>query len=58
MDRKSAAPAITVELQLLSKAFRGQFLRVDGSHGVLGRNVRNHLSLLLDGQNRSWIEQR
>lgn len=55
---KSTAPAVTVELQLLGKAFRGQFLLIDGSHGVLGRNVLNNLSLLLDGPNRKWMEQR
>jgi hypothetical protein len=36
---KSTAPAITAELQLLGKTFRGQFLVADGWHGVLGRNV-------------------
>jgi hypothetical protein len=55
---KSSAPAVSAELQFLGKTFRGQFLLVDGWHGVLGRNVLNNLSLLFDGPSRKWIEQR
>ena len=55
---KSTAPAITTELQFLGKSFRGQFLVIDGWHGVLGRNVLNYLSILFDGPNRKWTEQR
>jgi hypothetical protein len=55
---KSTAPAVTAELQLLGKSFRGQFLLIEGWHGVLGRNVLNHLSLLFDGPSGQWVEQR
>jgi predicted aspartyl protease len=55
---KSTAPAVTAELQFLGKSFRGQFLLIDGWHGVLGRNILNNLSLLFDGPNRVWAEHR
>src|SRR5688572_18335448 len=55
---KSTAPAVTAELQLLGKSFRGQFLLIDNWHGVLGRNLLNNLSLLFDGPSRKWMEQR
>jgi hypothetical protein len=55
---KSTAPAITAELRFLGKSFRGEFLLIDGWHGVLGRNVLNNLSLLLDGPSRRWTDQR
>ncbi len=55
---KSTAPAITAELRFLGKSFRGQFLLIEGWHGVIGRNVLNNLSLLLDGPSRQWTEQR
>lgn len=55
---KSTAPAVTAELQFLGKSFRGQFLLIDGRHGVLGRNILNNLSLLFDGPSRDWREQR
>lgn len=54
---RSTAPAITVELQVLGKSFRGQFLLIDSWHGVLGRNILNNLSLLFDGPSREWMEQ-
>jgi hypothetical protein len=46
---RSLAPAVRLELQFLGKLFRGQFLIVDGSHGILGRNVINSVSLIMDG---------
>jgi hypothetical protein len=55
---KSTAPAVTAELHFLGKTFRGQFLLVDGWYGILGRNVMNNLSLLLDGPSRNWAEHR
>jgi len=54
----STAPAVTVELQFLDKSFRGQFLLIDGWHGILGRNVLNNLSVLFDGPSQKWMEQR
>jgi hypothetical protein len=55
---KSTAPAITAELLLLGKSFRGQFLVIDGWHGVLGRNILNSLSPVFDGPSRTWMERR
>jgi hypothetical protein len=54
---KSTAPAVIAELRLLGKSFRGQFLLIDNWHGVLGRNVLNHLSLVFDGPSGHWTEQ-
>jgi predicted aspartyl protease len=53
---RSLASAVRLELQFLGKVFRGQFLIVDGSHGILGRNVINLLSLLMDGPRSIWRE--
>ncbi len=53
---RSHASAVRLELQFLGKVFRGQFLIVDGSHGILGRNVLNSLSLIMDGPNLIWRE--
>ena len=55
---RSAASAVTVEVEFLGKSFRGQFLLVDNWHGVLGRNVLNSLRILLDGPSQNWAEQR
>ena len=43
---------LTVEFMRYS--FRGPFLVMDCSHGVLGRNILNLLTVTLDGPNLSW----
>ena len=55
---RSLAPAVRLELSFLGRIFRGQFLIVDQTHGVLGRNVVNSIPLLLDGPNSTWDEKR
>jgi hypothetical protein len=54
----SVAPAFALELLFLGKVFRGQFLVVEGRHGILGRNILNAVSLLLDGPSLIWTENR
>ena len=54
---KSLAPSLSAEMVFVGKNFRGEFLVIDGWHGVLGRNVLNNLSLLLDGPTLSWLQQ-
>lgn len=52
-----AAKAVEAELVLLGRNFRGRFLLIEGDYGILGRNVLNNLSLLLDGPRLSWREK-
>jgi len=54
---RSFVPAVDVEMHLLGKIFRGQFLVIEQECGILGRNVLNALSLLLDGPNLRWGEK-
>ena len=54
----SFAPVVQLELAFLRRTFRGQFLLIDQEWGVLGRNILNALSLLLDGPRLMWNEQR
>lgn len=51
---KSTAPIVQLELEMLGKSFRGQFILIDGEYGILGRNILNSLTVLLDGPARSW----
>jgi len=53
---KSRAPVVQLEVRFLGKSFRGQFLVIDGQHGVLGRNILNNVSLLFDGPSLRWDE--
>lgn len=55
---KSMATAVHLEVQFLGRVYRGQFLVVDQSHGILGRNILNTIAILLDGPNSTWKENR
>jgi hypothetical protein len=55
---KSIAYAVRAELSILGRTFRGQFLLIDDPVGILGRDILNSLSLLLDGPQLAWGEHR
>jgi hypothetical protein len=52
----SIARAVYMHLTFLRRTFRGQFLLIDQECGILGRDVVNHLSILLNGPALEWNE--
>jgi hypothetical protein len=50
------AASAYLSVRFLGRTFRGRFLVTDQNIGVLGRNVLNHLVLLLDGPRQHWRE--
>jgi hypothetical protein len=50
------AAAVRLEMIFCRRTFRGRFLLVDQTWGILGRNVLNAVPLLLDGPRLSWEE--
>src|SRR5262245_53092559 len=54
---RSAASAVVAELIFLNRAFRGQYLLIEQDWGVLGRDVLNHVALVLDGPQSQWTER-
>ena len=54
----SIAHALNLELLFLDRRFRGKFLIIDQEIGILGRDILNHLSIVMDGPNLSWRESR
>lgn len=48
--------AVRVDLFFLHRTFKGRFLLISQEWGILGRDVLNHLSVLLDGPHLSWDE--
>lgn len=54
----SVAQVVELDLIFLRRVFRGRFLVIDQEAGILGRDILNHLSLLLDGPALNWSEQR
>ena len=56
--RKSIAQVVSLDLIFLRRTFRGRFLVSNQEWGVVGRDVLNHISLLLDGPRLVWKEQK
>ena len=56
--RKSIAQVVRLDLIFLRRAFRGRFLVSNQEWGIVGRDVLNHVSLLLDGPRSGWEEQK
>jgi hypothetical protein len=50
----AVARAVNVELHFLKYVFKGTFAVTESEIGVLGRNVINRLSLVLDGPALEW----
>lgn len=50
-------PVARLEMPFLNKTFRGQFLLIDQVWGVLGRDILNLVSLVLNGPESVWAEQ-
>jgi len=55
--RRSSAQSVHGDLVFLTRTFRGRFLLTEDPCGILGRDILNHVSLLLDGPNRYWQER-
>jgi Aspartyl protease len=53
---KSFAPVVYLEMIFLKRTFRGRFLLIDEVQGILGRDILNHLALVLDGPRQQWWE--
>ncbi len=56
--RKSIAHVASLELIFLRRVFRGRFLIGNQECGVVGRDVLNHVAVLLDGPQLAWDEQK
>ena len=53
---KSFAPVVMLDMVFLQRAFRGRYLLVEAERGILGRDILNHVSLLLEGPRQQWSE--
>lgn len=47
-----------IDLIFCRRTFHGQYLLIDQSWGILGRNVLNFVPIILDGPNLKWDEYR
>jgi len=55
--RRTMAQVAQLDLIFVERAFRGKYVIIDSNMGILGRDVLNHVALLLDGPRLSWQEQ-
>ena len=53
---KHFAPATILDLIFLRRAFRGRYLVIESECGILGRDVLNHIAILMDRPRRAWSE--
>jgi Retroviral aspartyl protease len=51
---RSTVPVVRLELHLLGRLFRGQFLVIDQEWGIVGRNILNQIIIRLDGPRLVW----
>lgn len=56
--RKSVARVVNLDLIFLKRVFRGRFLVGNQEWGIMGRDVLNHVSVLLDGPHLVWEGQK
>ena len=54
---RSVARSVQLDLLFLRRAFKGRFLLIDQEWGVMGRDILNHLAILLHGPQLTWSEQ-
>ena len=53
----SESEAVLATVNILRWSFRGRYLLTDSDVGVIGRDILNHLRLILDGPALHWEEQ-
>jgi Retroviral aspartyl protease len=53
---KSFAPVVMLDVLFLKRAFRGRYLLIEAERGIMGRDILNHMILLLDGPQQQWSE--
>jgi hypothetical protein len=54
---RSVAKSVHCDMVFLDRVYRGAYLVVEAAYGILGRDVLNHVSLVLDGPRLNWREQ-
>ncbi|MFP4057363.1 MAG: retropepsin-like aspartic protease [Candidatus Brocadiia bacterium] len=50
------APVVVLDMVFLDMTFRGRYLVAQHAQGILGRDVLNHVALLLDGPRQQWTQ--
>jgi hypothetical protein len=51
---RSVAQAVHLDLIFVGQTFRGRFLLIHEEIGIIGRDILNHFTMMLDGPNLTW----
>ena len=51
---RSFSSVVILDMIFLKRVFRGSYLLIDEEFGVLGRDVLNHIAVLMDGPRQQW----
>jgi predicted aspartyl protease len=54
----SLTKMVKLEIYFLERKFAGQFLLIDQPMGILGRNILNSITIVLDGPRNKWDEKK
>jgi len=54
---RRVANSVQCDLVFLGQVYRGTYVIVEGDYGILGRDVLNQISLVLDGPRLEWREE-
>jgi len=55
---RSIVKAVHLDLVFFKRTFRGKFLLINQEYGIIGRDILNSISLLLDGPHLIWREEK
>jgi predicted aspartyl protease len=54
----SVAQVAQLDLLFLRRVFKGRFLLTNQAYGILGRDILNYVTIVFDGPNLKWKEER
>ena len=55
--QKSVAQSVELDLVFLRRTFRGRYVIINSKVGILGRDILNHVAVVIDGPRLSWEER-
>lgn len=57
-ESENISDAYALQVIFLGKRLTGDYCAIDDEIGILGRDVLNHFSIIFDGRNLEWKEEK
>jgi hypothetical protein len=55
--QRSVAQSVELDLVFLRKALRGRYVIINSKVGIMGRDILNHVAIVIDGPRFNWEER-